>query len=153
VAKDDVRSVGRSKIVPFIPGEAAMDRHDRRKNENLKRADTMRTWCRAVDVSFKISNDGHHWRFRSGDRFAEWWPSSAKLVRQGDYDRGIHVHDVHQAINILSGHFKTKKSRTVTKCEICGKDLDRPLEVALQAHEGSAPLGVCFGCGSSRIDS
>ncbi len=153
MGKDDVRSVGRSKLVPFIQGESAAARHERRKAENLRMSRALESWCRASGISFKISNEGHHWRFRKEGLFAEWWPSSAKLVRQGDYDRGIHVHDVNQAMKILSAFFKSRTTRTVIACEICGKTLEQPLEVGLVAHEGTAPIGVCFDCGQRRINS
>lgn len=41
----------------------------------------------------------------TGTKIAEWWPSSAKLVLNKDWDNGIHTHDVDQLINELARWF------------------------------------------------
>lgn len=101
----DQRSVGRSKLVPFVPGEDAGSRHQRRLVLNLKAKGELEAWCRERGVQFKVGNDGHHWRFKRGELVAEWWPSSAKLVLQQRYEQGVHVHDHEQARKLLARHF------------------------------------------------
>lgn len=101
----DTGSAGRSKLVPFVPGEDPGARHDRRLNANLSRQEDVREWCKVAGVRLTIKNHGHHWRFVRGKQEAEWWPSSAKLVIQRNYDRGIHVHDHLQALARLRKHF------------------------------------------------
>ena len=101
----DSRSVGRSKLVPFVPGEDASSRHNRRLALNLEAKGKLEAWCRELGVQFKVGNDGHHWRFKRGELVAEWWPSSAKLVLQQRYEDGVHVHDHEQARKLLARHF------------------------------------------------
>jgi hypothetical protein len=48
-------------------------------------------------LALRINNGGHHWIFERDKFFAEWWPSSAKLVFQRQYQRGVHVYDWTQA--------------------------------------------------------
>lgn len=105
MSNPDTRSAGRSKLVPFVPGEDPGLRHERRLNANLSRQEEVRGWCQLAGVKLSIKNDGHHWRFVRGKQEAEWWPSSAKLVLQRNYDRGIHVHDHLQALSRLRKHF------------------------------------------------
>lgn len=44
-------------------------------------------------MTLRICNQGHHWIFERPGFFAEWWPSSARLVLFHKYDAGIHAHD------------------------------------------------------------
>lgn len=98
--------MSRSKLVPFIPGEAASDRHGRRLVFNLRREHLVKDWATKCGINLWISNRGHHWRFKKGKAIAEWWPSSARLVRQQKYDNPLHVHDYHQAIASITKHFQ-----------------------------------------------
>lgn len=106
MSNNDTSSAGRSKLVPFVPGEDPALRHQRRLKANLSRQDEVKAWCREAGVRLRIGNDGHHWLFQREGQIAEWWPSSAKLVLQQRYERGIHVHDHQQALARLRKHFK-----------------------------------------------
>jgi len=65
-------------------------------------------------LQLKISNDGHHWSFYAfnaapGDKqLFEWWPSSAKLVINKQWKKGIHVHDLSQLIGVAENRLKSK---------------------------------------------
>ena len=93
----DERTTGRSKLVPFIPGESSTDRHARRLQANVHNEEVILAWCEQHEMELRINNNGHHWIITSPLCFlAEWWPSSAKLVFGKQWDRGIHCHDVEQ---------------------------------------------------------
>jgi len=91
--KPDVRNAGRSKLVPFIPGERPTQRHRRRLETNLAATPELARWTAEKGLTLRICNQGHHWIFERPGFFAEWWPSSAKLVLFHKYDAGIHTHD------------------------------------------------------------
>lgn len=93
----DIRGVGRSKLIPRKQGETPEVRHERRLKANLSMKATLAAWCCERGVSLNTTNGGHHWQFR-GKLLADWWPSSAKLVINTKYDRGLHVHDVTQVM-------------------------------------------------------
>lgn len=92
---------GQSRIVPFIPGEHPMARHNRRMATNLAYQETVAQRCRAHAIEFQVKNQGHHWIFNLDGRLAEWWPSSAKFVFQKRWHEGHHVHDFEQAWKLL----------------------------------------------------
>jgi hypothetical protein len=94
----DRSSAGRSSIVPFVPGEDSGDRHDRRLSANLCDENDARAAAKAIGLVLKIANDGHHWMFTSPGFVADWWPSSAKLVFNKEFRRGVHCHDWQQAL-------------------------------------------------------
>ena len=100
----DTKKAGRSKLVPFVPGESPMDRHERRLRTNLEAIDDVRAWSKSRDVRFTVKNSGHHWIFEKGKRIVEWWPSSAKLVVQKRWTKGVHVHDYEQAKQRVANH-------------------------------------------------
>lgn len=96
----------RSKLVPYLADESGSARHDRRLTFNVERRQLVKDWAVKCGIELRIHNDGHHWRFKKGGLFGDWWPSSAKLVLQGKFDQDQHVHDYQQAMNALSKHFK-----------------------------------------------
>jgi len=103
---DDGASAGRSKIVPYVQGENPSDRHARRLEANVSVAEGIYKICEASGVTMRIMNGGHHWQFRGKDSNGQpwnvdWWPSSAKLVRNERWERGIHVHDYEQVMRLL----------------------------------------------------
>src|SRR5690348_4211933 len=98
----DTKSVGRSDLVPWRAGESHSDRHGRRLNDALRFESVLQAWCDERGVALKVSNEGHHWRFMSPKVFAEWWPSSAKLVFDKKYQNGVHCHDVEQVATLLA---------------------------------------------------
>ena len=59
----DIRSLGRSVLVPKKHGETASERHERRLNANLQRERCVRDWCVKRAVQLSITNNGHHWKF------------------------------------------------------------------------------------------
>jgi hypothetical protein len=94
----DTRSLGRSSEVPYIPGEEAGDRHLRRMlaaNE-ARRETIVRKWCAENAIAIDIKNFGHHWILTKEYQRAEWWPSSAKLIFNKQWDKGVHCHDISQ---------------------------------------------------------
>ena len=101
----DRRSAGPSRAVPYIDGEPSAGRHARRLRAALKAEAKVRAWACGAGVTVGIWNDGHHWRFTKNGRTAEWWPSSAKLVFQGQWDAGVHVHDADQLLRQVRPYF------------------------------------------------
>ena len=105
----DKRKVGRSKVVPFIPGEPKTARHARRLEISLLHLDAVKAWCDNHRVKLTVSNERHHWKFTIDGRVAEWWPSSAKLVLEKQYNRGIHCHDFRQLLDVLRSEWLVGK--------------------------------------------
>ncbi len=97
----DKRKLGKSKVVPFKSGEPVTARHARRLKKALLHHHTVKMWCDNHRVRLDVSNEGHHWKFVIDGRVAEWWPSSAKLVLEKQYDKGIHCHDFRQLLYVL----------------------------------------------------
>ena len=102
---NDTLSAGSSHLVPFIRNERPRKRHRRRLRINLKYEDEVAVWARLRGLKLRVTDGGQHWQFRgmyNGYRFsADWWPSSAKLVVNQRWDRGIHVHDYRQVQTVL----------------------------------------------------
>ena len=94
----DRRSAGRSQVAPYVPGESSGDRHDRRLRANLELEAAAARRAIELGLKLKIANDNHHWMFTKGGFSADWWPSSAKLVINKQWTRGIHCHDYKQAL-------------------------------------------------------
>lgn len=97
----DRSKAGRSKLISYIQGEEAGDRHHRRLGFNLNYESEVRTRCEALGLTLKILNNGQHWQFMRGSMIAEWWPSSAKLVINKNWRGGIHCHDWQQVLLVL----------------------------------------------------
>lgn len=97
----DVRTAGRSATVPFVEGQEASLRHDRRLCAAMERLAEARARCEAWGVELNVTNGGHHWQFRTRQTYQrqlDWWPSSAKLVIDQQWKRGIHAHDLDQVL-------------------------------------------------------
>lgn len=92
----DRSKAGRSNIVPYKPGEDSSDRHWRRLSVNLEHEEEIRLQAGARGLKLQIANDGQHWMFARPGLIAEWWPSSAKLVFNKQWRRGVHCHDWQQ---------------------------------------------------------
>jgi hypothetical protein len=102
MGRPDSKNAGRSKKVPFISGEDPKRRHERRLNQNLKERQDFNEWCEVQRIILTVKNDGHHWIMSLNPSiFAEWWPSSAKLVFCKMWGAGIHCHDIDQLKNLL----------------------------------------------------
>lgn len=101
------KGMGRSDIVPYRHGEHWRDRHERRLMTNLNRREYVDEFCQIFDVTLKVKNRGHHWIFERYDfgrdrtLLAEWWPSSARMVFDKNWNDAIHVHDHDQATQLL----------------------------------------------------
>ena len=104
----DTRSLGPSEAVPFVPGEDAADRHVRRAREAVDQAKPAMVAFARFGVTLTIMNFGGHWIMTHGSRRAEWWPSSAKLVVNQKWQRGIHAHDWTQVLNYLRKVWKLR---------------------------------------------
>jgi len=92
----DKYRAGRSKIVPYLPGESPSQRHERRKVSAEKNEQWLREVLCELGVTLTVHNEGHHWKMVSESMVAEWWPSSAKLVFNKKYHLGNHCHDHEQ---------------------------------------------------------
>lgn len=97
----DTRSLGNSKIAPFIPMEGASQRHERRLIVNLDARAEVKKWCEANGWQLTIKNDGHHWQMKKDNVLVEWWPSSAKLVKDKQWAKGVHCHDWQKLVKYL----------------------------------------------------
>ncbi len=101
MGKPDIQTLGKSEIAPYIHGEDPKQRHRRRKQIAIDNKEVVRQWCRDNLWSMEVNSDDHHWIFRKGKLFIEWWPSSAKLVKNHKYDKGMHCHDHLKLIEVL----------------------------------------------------
>jgi len=108
----DAKSLGRSNIAPFMENEGWRGRHSRRLSVNLNNSNEVDNYCRENGWDLKINNNGHHWIFTKRNQYIEWWPSSAKLVINKIWDKGIHCHDYIKLIQQLK---KIDKSLTKLK--------------------------------------
>jgi len=104
----DRSSIGRSDVAAYYHGEPGGDRHARRLNGAIDFQEVLREWCLRNGFTLKIRNDGHHWILQ-GVFLAEWWPSSAKLVFNKRWDRGVHCHDVEQLATIVSKRLESQR--------------------------------------------
>jgi len=103
--RHDKHSAGRSQIIPHRKCEGPKDRHERRLTVNLRNKQIVEQWCADNGVVIKINNQGHHWMFSQSKKIVEWWPSSAKLIINKQWNNGIHIHDYEQALVVLKREF------------------------------------------------
>jgi hypothetical protein len=73
------------------PEEYKRQRRERRMERTAGRESQVRAWAERQGCSLRVLNDGHHWLFQKPGFMAEWWPSSARLAVNQDYDRHIHA--------------------------------------------------------------
>ncbi|SRR5229473_3838928 len=97
----DARSAGKSVIVPFVRDEPAADRHERRLRANLEARDQFAATLARAGFAMAIKNEGQHWIIRNGVDAWEWWPSSAKFVKNKQWRKGVHCHDYQQVLREL----------------------------------------------------
>lgn len=97
----DTKSLGRSLVCPYKEGESASKRHKRRLKTNLNMSEMLNQWCKDHGIEVHRSNGGHHWQLIAGKKIAEWWPSTAKLVFDKNWTRGIHCHDVNKLMSAV----------------------------------------------------
>jgi hypothetical protein len=85
-----------------LPGEGWKKRHSRRLHHNLDLETEAQSWCEERAIDLRITNGGHHWQFTlPSEDLVEWWPSSAKMVKNKRWRDGMHVHDWTQAQAVL----------------------------------------------------
>ncbi len=112
---DSCKAPGKPRT-KYRPGEGYRSRHKRRLRSNLKYQQEVREWCKESGLTLRITNGGHHWAFYYGGQlapgslFAEWWPSTAKLVIGKQWKQGIHTQDCRQLIRVLENHLKFRKT-------------------------------------------
>jgi hypothetical protein len=84
-------------------GDAVTSRRTRRRNlaDALRAHEHAAGWCDQHGWSLRVHNGGHHWIFEREGTVVEWWPSSAKLVRDKAWTSGIHTHGWEQVERIL----------------------------------------------------
>lgn len=97
----DVESAGKSVLVPRRRRETMEQRHNRRYRSAIEMVNWVRNKCAWNGWSLRVTNNGQHWQFRFGNRLAEWWPSSAKLIFDKKWKKGVHVHDWEQALKVI----------------------------------------------------
>ena len=73
------------------PEEYKRQRRERRMDRTSQQEAQVRAWAGQHGCSLRVLNDGHHWLFQKPGFTAEWWPSSAKLAVNRDYDRDHHA--------------------------------------------------------------
>jgi hypothetical protein len=102
--KDVRKASAPAKLVRFHPGESHVERHRRRLGINQQGQQAVDEFCTRNELKLAITNNWHHWSIyhvtaQPGDpQWAEWWPSSAKLVFRKQWRKGIHCHDYTQLI-------------------------------------------------------
>lgn len=82
-------------------GEPARQRHARRLDTAVSLLPEIAEWCNANGWSLALRNHSHHWTFTGHGTTVEWWPSSAKFVRDKKWNQGIHTHDWAQVQSLL----------------------------------------------------
>jgi hypothetical protein len=75
----------------LLPEEYKKQRRERRMERTSRLEAQARVWAERYGCSLRVLNDGHHWLFQKPGFMAEWWPSSARLAVNRDYDRHIHA--------------------------------------------------------------
>lgn len=98
--KDNSKSRFKAQI-RHIDGEASGDRHDRRQLHNVGRLGRLRGYCNSNGFDLTVTNEEIHWQIKRGKITIDWWPRTAKMVVNKQWERGIHVHDVGQIICYL----------------------------------------------------
>jgi hypothetical protein len=97
----DITTMGHSKLAPFAYTHS--QRSDIRMRAAVRDGRLLRQWVESVGGTLDIKNDGHHWIVKLDARCFEWWPSSAKLVIDKMWQRGIHAHDIEQVMKVVGG--------------------------------------------------
>jgi len=120
----DINGMGKSELIPrkvekdetaserhirrLTKDETASERHIRRLTYNMSQVAHITAWCTHQEIAISITNNGHHWKLEYHKKLAHWWPSSAKLVFDKHYKRGIHCHDIEQLKRALIKRWKLR---------------------------------------------
>lgn len=94
-------NVGKSDICPKDKAESPKARHERRLGINLRCRQRLENFCKANGFRFTVKNEGHHWQMWLGKWQFDWWPSTAKLIINQQWEKGMHMHDYQQVTNVL----------------------------------------------------
>lgn len=73
------------------PGDYKRQRRERRRGRTGNAEKEIRAWAQRHGFTLRVLNDGHHWLFQRSGFVAEWWPGSAKLAINRDYQRSHHA--------------------------------------------------------------
>lgn len=76
-------------------------RHRIRKAKANSNNDKAREAIERAGATLEIKNSGHHWIITFSNDVWEWWPSSAKLVRNKTWKQGIHVHSWQKVLETI----------------------------------------------------
>ena len=110
----DVGSAGRSKRCPYIPGQAKQEARQRRLATAIEDLDRLVKWAVENQVGMALRGEGQHWILTAGRRRIDWSAeggSSAKMIRDQQWARGVQVHDVDQLIRLAARHFQVGEGR------------------------------------------
>ncbi len=100
----DITTAGRSRLVPWFPNETDQERHERRLRTAMATRHKLEAWCDMNDLLLLVMDAGLHWKIDQPGFIAQWWPSTAKLVINKQWNNGIHVHDYEQVIAQIKKH-------------------------------------------------
>lgn len=95
----------RSDLHKFRKGEDPKQRHQRRLDLAVEYKMVISAWCKRNKIGHRRTHSDHHWIFTKGDKSADWWPSSAKLIFNKEYKKGMHVHDIKVLARLLAPFF------------------------------------------------
>lgn len=107
-----IRDVVKSQYPPkikYLPGEPGSQRHQRRLDFAIGLIPLVKRWAAQEGIELVILNQNNHWIWRKGKQRADWWPSSAKLVLNQDFDNGIHAHDPGQVARELVDRWRIER--------------------------------------------
>lgn len=88
----------------LAPDDYKRRRRARRIDRTARAEPQVRAWAEQHGCSLRVLNDGHHWLLEKPGFIAEWWPSSAKLVLNRDYDHDYHAPHWTDAAAVLERH-------------------------------------------------
>lgn len=97
----DRTRLGRSDVCPYILGESYSSRHSRRLQSALDHTQETRDALARLGYKLRVTNNSHHWSITDGRSVIQWWPSSAKIVINETWNRGIHAHDHIQLVAVV----------------------------------------------------
>ena len=101
----DIKDLGTSETCPFKRGESSKDRHARRLKTNTEKDLEVMGWAASKGFTVSIKNNNHHWKLISGDKIIDWWPSSAKLIFNQQWNKGMHCHDTEKLIQAIENRW------------------------------------------------
>lgn len=102
--RSPMQGAPRSEICPFVPGEAAGDRHQRRMETAVEMEARARRELndRDPDLVLVVHAGGSHWQVKEGRRIvAQWWPQSGRFVPGERYGEARKAHDVEQMLRLI----------------------------------------------------